>query len=186
MSVARRLLAIYGIFEILLLISSFFMDKSWFYSTQVAFFGSLLILFATFKSYQRRVLSRVENEKFILDDDYYDEDEGSEWGENFTEYTDDGKKILKKGEKAEEILEQELDPKEILKKEKEAMKNMPKFANLHTALVPFRLIAYAVLVLGFLALNRHGNLNIIGFLIALGIMPIGALVYGVMSRADKQ
>ena len=54
--------------------------------------------------------------------------------------------------------------------------------NYFTAFVPFRLIAYAVLVVGFLALKRHGNLDIAAFLIALSAMPAGALIYGVRSN----
>lgn len=54
--------------------------------------------------------------------------------------------------------------------------------NYFTAFVPFRLIAYAVLVVGFLALKRHGNLDIAAFLIALAAMPAGALIYGVKSN----
>ena len=54
--------------------------------------------------------------------------------------------------------------------------------NYFTAFVPFRLIAYAVLVVGFLALKRHGNLDIAAFLIALAAMPAGALIYGVRSN----
>ena len=54
--------------------------------------------------------------------------------------------------------------------------------NYFTAFVPFRLIAYAVLVVGFLVLKRHGNLDIVAFLIALAAMPAGALIYGVKSN----
>ena len=54
--------------------------------------------------------------------------------------------------------------------------------NYFTAFVPFRLIAYAVLVVGFLALKRHDNLDIAAFLIALAAMPAGALIYGVRSN----
>ena len=54
--------------------------------------------------------------------------------------------------------------------------------NYFTAFVPFRLIAYAVLVVGFLALKRQDNLDIAAFLIALAAMPAGALIYGVKSN----
>ena len=56
--------------------------------------------------------------------------------------------------------------------------------NFFTAFVPFRLIAYAVLVVGFLALKRHSNLDIAAFLIALAVMPAGALIYGVRSNEN--
>lgn len=189
MSINKKLLAIYAIFEISLLISSAFLGKAWFYSSQVAFFASLLILLATFRSYKMRVNSRVEHERMIMSDDEYDEEEDSEWGENFTDRTDDGRLIVKKHKKSDnnesEEVELELSPKEILQKERAAIKNLPKFRNLQTAFVPFRLIAYSVLVVGFLALNRQGNLDIVGFLLALGIMPMGAFIYGVIGYGDK-
>ena len=176
MSIDKKLLAIYGVFEISLLVSSVFFGKEWFYSSHVAFFSSLLILFATFKSYKKRVLSKIEDEKLNL------EDEEDDWGENF--HTNKGIKTDLNDENFKDEAGSELSAKEILKQEKAAIRNMPKFANLQTAFVPFRLMAYAVLVIGFLFLNRHENLNIIAFLSALGIMPIGALIYGAMSKDD--
>ena len=43
-----KLLAVYGAFETLLLLGSAVFGRAWFYSSQVAFAGSLLVLAATF------------------------------------------------------------------------------------------------------------------------------------------
>lgn len=194
MSFDKRLLAVYGGFEILLLISSLFMGKSWFFSSQVAFFGSLLILLASFRSYKNRVLSKVEDAKLALN-----EDEDEIWGEG-----EEGDLEAKFKAKAEEFRvgqdlnrekdenlsanlnreDENLSAKELLKREKRLAKKNIKFENLQTAFVPFRLIAYAFLVVGFLALNRNGVFDMTAFLLALGIMPIGALIYGVIVRGD--
>ncbi|MDO5046454.1 hypothetical protein [Campylobacter sp.] len=191
MSFDKRLALVYGGFEILLLISSIFMGKSWFFSSQVGFFGALLILFASFRSYKNRVLSKVEEAKLTLNNDEEDEI----WGESND--SDLKAKFEAKSKefriKQEQNLEHEKDlsqedenlsAKELLKREKRLSKKNIKFENLQTAFVPFRLIAYAFLVVGFLSLNRNGVFDITAFLLALGVMPIGALMYGVIVRGD--
>ena len=50
-----KLIAVYGAFEALLLLSSAVFGRAWFYSSQVAFAGSLLVLAATFRAYKKRV-----------------------------------------------------------------------------------------------------------------------------------
>ncbi|MGP1485055.1 MAG: hypothetical protein ACTTJC_03015 [Campylobacter sp.] len=54
-------------------------------------------------------------------------------------------------------------------------KNSPNYL---TAFVPFRFMAYACMVVGFLSLQRNEMLDIWAFLIALGVMPLGALIFG--------
>lgn len=202
MLIDKRLALVYGGFEILLLISSIFMGKSWFLSSQVAFFGSLLILLASFRSYKNRILSKIEEAKLTLQDD----DEDEIWGENSQsdlkakfeakakEFRANQGSEVDKGsnlasndfaetDKKEENLEN-LSAKELLKREKRLAKKNIKFENLQTAFVPFRLIAYAFLVVGFLSLNRNGVFDITAFLLALGVMPVGALIYGAIVRGD--
>ncbi|WP_367649326.1 hypothetical protein [Campylobacter sp. RM16188] len=202
MLIDKRLFFVYGGFEILLLISSFFMGKSWFFSSQVAFFGSILILLASFRSYKNRVLSKVEEARLTLQDD----DEDEIWGEssqddlkakfeakakefrvNQASEVDEGSNLAShkhpQTDKKEENLEN-LSAKELLKREKRLAKKNIKFENLQTAFVPFRLMAYAFLVVGFLALNRNEVFDMTAFLLALGVMPVGALVYGVIVRGD--
>ena len=239
-----RLIAVYGAFEALLLLGSAVFGRAWFYSSQVAFAGSLLVLAATFRAYKKRV------ENGVRDYDAYAEDDIDEWGENHEEFPDraenakfdghdphreDAKCLdasnldgsVKADAKFDQAAELNLSGENVLvkfdaatgqnkaaqgkfdeqnlsgtsqnsglnlnesnqnsetkpsKKQNFAQNLKQNLPNYFTAFVPFRLIAYAVLVVGFLALKRHGNLDVAAFLIALAAMPAGALIYGVKSN----
>jgi len=241
-----KLLAVYGAFEALLLLGSAVFGRAWFYSSQVAFAGSLLVLAATFRAYKKRV------ENGVRDYDASAEDYIDEWGENHEEFPDrpaeakfdghdphreDGKHldasnldglaktdaVLNLNDENERVkfdaateqnkaAQGKFDDKNLNgasqnsgsnlsaasesnlsessagseakppKKQNFAQNLKQNSPNYFTAFVPFRLIAYAVLVVGFLALKRHGNLDIAAFLIALAAMPAGALIYGVKSN----
>lgn len=241
-----KLLAVYGAFETLLLLGSAVFGRAWFYSSQVAFWGSLLVLAATFKAYKKRVQNGVRDYDAFADDDI------DEWGENHEEFPDrpaeakfyghdphreDAKRLdalnledyaktdaqlnlNDENERAKfdaateqnEAVQGKFDDPNLSGADQNSESNLsranesnlnelnqnseakpPKkqnFArnlkqnspNYFTAFVPFRLIAYAVLVVGFLALKRQDNLDIAAFLIALAAMPAGALIYGVKSN----
>ena len=247
-----KLLAVYGAFEALLLLGSAVFGRAWFYSSQVAFGGSLLVLAATFRAYKKRVQNGVR------DYDASAEDDIDEWGENHEEFPDrpaeakfyghdphreDAKRLdasnldgsVKADAKFDQAAGLNLSGENVLvkfdavtgqnkaaqgkfdeqnlsgtsqnsgsnlsaanesnlnesnqnnetkpsKKQNFARNLKQNSPNYFTAFVPFRLIAYAVLVVGFLALKRHGNLDIAAFLIALAAMPAGALIYGVRSN----
>lgn len=215
-----KLLAVYGAFEALLLLGSAVFGRAWFYSSQVAFAGSLLVLAATFRAYKKRV------ENGVRDYDASAEDDIDEWGENHEEFPDrpaeakfyghdphrenvkrlDELNLNDENERAK-FDEQNLNDASQIgrsnlsranetnlnesnqnsetkpsKKQNFAQNLKQNSPNYFTAFVPFRLIAYAVLVVGFLALKRHGNLDVAAFLIALAAMPAGALIYGVKSN----
>ena len=215
-----KLIAVYGAFEALLLLSSAVFGRAWYYSSQVAFGGSLLVLAAAFRAYKKRVQNGVR------DYDASAEDDIDEWGENHEEFPDHLAEAKFDGHDPHREYAKHLDEPN-LKDENERVKfdeqnlndasqsgrsnlslanesNLSKsnqnsetkpskkqnFAhnlkqnspNYFTAFVPFRLIAYAVLVVGFLALKRQDNLDIAAFLIALAAMPAGALIYGVKSN----
>ena len=233
-----KLLAVYGAFEALLLLGSAVFGRAWFYSSQVAFGGSLLVLAATFRAYKKRVQNGVR------DYDASAEDDMDEWGENHEEFPDraenakfdghdphreDAKRLdasnldglAKTDAKFDQAAQLNLNDKNELvkfdeqnlsdadqsggsnlsranesnlsksnqnsetkpsKKQNFARNLKQNSPNYFTAFVPFRLIAYAVLVVGFLALKRQDNLDIAAFLIALAAMPAGALIYGVKSN----
>ena len=247
-----KLIAVYGAFETLLLLGSAAFGRAWFYSSQVAFAGSLLVLAATFRAYKKRV------ENGVRDYDASAEEDIDEWGENHEEFPDrpaeakfyghdphreyakrldalnledyaktdaefdqaaelnlNGENELVKFDAATEqneaaqgkFDEQNLSgasqnsgsnlnvesesnlskssvgsEAKVQKKQNFARNLKQNSPNYFTAFVPFRLIAYAVLVVGFLVLKRHDNLDIAAFLIALAAMPAGALIYGVKSN----
>lgn len=247
-----KLIAVYGAFEALLLLGSAVFGRAWFYSSQVAFAGSLLVLAATFRAYKKRI------ENGVRDYDASAEDDIDEWGENHEEFPDrpaeakfDGHDPHRKNTKRldasnldglakidaefdqaaglnlngenervkfdaateqNEAAQGKFDEQNLsgasqiggsnlsaanesnLSKSNQNSETKPSkkqnFArnlkqnspNYFTAFVPFRLIAYAVLVVGFLALKRQDNLDVAAFLIALAAMPAGALIYGVKSN----
>lgn len=215
-----KLLAVYGAFEALLLLGSAVFGRAWFYSSQVAFAGSLLVLAATFRAYKKRVENGVRDYDASADDDI------DEWGENHEEfsgrpaeakfdehdpYCEDAKRLdgLNLNDENERVKFDDpnsngadqnsgsnlsaASESNLSKSSKDSEAKPPKkqnFAqnlkqnspNYFTAFVPFRLIAYAVLVVGFLALKRHDSLDVTAFLIALAAMPAGALIYGVRSN----
>lgn len=190
MSFDKRLLAVYGGFEILLLLASIFMGKAWFFSSQVGFFASLLILFASFRSYKNRVLSKVDEAKLTLsdDDEIYGDVSDEEFRAKFEaksrEFRAGNGQNLQNLDENLSLQDENLSAKELLKREKALAKKNIKFENLQTAFVPFRLISYVFLVVGFLALKTNSLLDLSAFLLALGVMPLGALIYGVMIRGD--
>ena len=247
-----KLIAVYGAFETLLLLSSAVFGRAWFYSSQVAFGGSLLVLAETFRAYKKRVQNGVR------DYDASAEDDIDEWGENHEEFPDrpaeakfyghdphrenakrldasnlDGlaktdaefdqaaelnlnsenerakfDAVTEQNEAAQgkfddpnlsgadqnsesnlspasesNLSESSKDSETKPSKKQNFARNLKQNSpNYFTAFVPFRLIAYAVLVVGFLALKRQDNLDIAAFLIALAAMPVGALIYGVKSN----
>ena len=238
-----KLIAVYGAFEALLLLGSAVFGRAWFYSSQVAFAGSLLVLAATFRAYKKRV------ENGVRDYDASAEDDIDEWGENHEEIPDrpaeakfdghdphcenakrldvsnldglaktdaefdqavelnlNGENELVKFDAAteqNEAAQGKFDEQNLNGASQNSESNLSKsskdsetkpskkqnFAqnlkqnspNYFTAFVPFRLIAYAVLVVGFLALKRQDNLDIAAFLIALAAMPAASFIYGFKS-----
>lgn len=161
----KRVALVYLCFWLILLVAGSFISLKFLLSSQVAFFASLLILAASFRAYKRRVETHVEDGRDeilamqSIDDEWDEEEQGVEQeakAQNFS---------LK-------------DEKARLKKQKLGLKDM----NLTAAVMPYRLLAYAVLFLGFLMLDRKGALDIAGFLIGLAPMPLGALVFGFVSK----
>ena len=188
-----KLLAVYGAFEALLLLGSAVFGRAWFYSSQVAFAGSLLVLAATFRAYKKRVENGVRDYDASADDDI------DEWGENHEEFPDrpveakfdeqnlsdadqSGGLNLSLANESNLSKSNQNSETKPSKKQNFARNLKQNSPNYFTAFVPFRLIAYAVLVVGFLALKRQDNLDIAAFLIALAAMPAGALIYGVKSN----
>ncbi|MCR4941943.1 MAG: hypothetical protein K5978_04025 [Campylobacter sp.] len=151
----KTLFVIYLCFFLVLLLCGIFLGKAFLLSSQVAFFSSLLIIFASYKSYERKILSRLNDESYLAKLKENDDDDDIQQSQKDEQ-----------GEKSDKI------------KKSSVLTNL-KNVNLSTASFPYRLIAYRVLFVGFLALQRQGNLSISGLLIGLGAMPLGALIFGI-------
>ena len=139
-----------------------FISNQFFISSQISFFASLIILTASFFAYKNRINSRLENARDEILAKIEEEDEEDD-------------EILPQNEAKEFSLK---DEKARLKKQKFSFKDI-SFA---AAFIPYRLVAYAILFLGFIFLKNENLLNVPGFLVGLASMPIGAFIFGIMQN----
>lgn len=139
-----------------------FISNQFFISSQISFFASLIILTASFFAYKNRINSRLENAKDEILAKIEEEDEEDD-------------EILPQKEAKEFSLK---DEKARLKKQKFSFKDRSFVA----AFMPYRLVAYAILFLGFIFLRSENLLNVAGFLVGLAPMPIGAFIFGIMQN----
>ncbi|MFC2587395.1 MAG: hypothetical protein ACFNYB_03720 [Campylobacter sp.] len=186
--VLKRLLFIYGALWAALTLAGAFAGVKFIASSQTAFFAALLIAAATFFSYKRRAELRLLNDRdeILALEAEKDEAEAEIWGdENLDAQNLANEKMPSaRGENlgGENSARENLkDEKARLKRQKTSLKDM----NLTAAFTPYRLLAYAALALGFLALKRKEMLDIAGFLIGLAGMPLGAMIFGVLGAKAR-
>ncbi len=159
-----RFLKVFIVIEVaILVIAGFFGGKVWILNTQIGFITSSLVMVASIISYKRMVNTRVEHGIITYDDSkdtidiledpydlYSEEVVESEEGDNLTKAVKDEKDTLKDNGRT---LAQTL-------------------KDTKAALSTYRLFAYAMLILGFMYLNRQELLHIPSYMIALGLPPI--------------
>lgn len=128
----------------------------------VAMFSSMLIVLGSLYAYRNMIQSRVENSEI---DDF--KDTIDEMDDPYDLYEE---------ERESEIT----DIKQMIKEEKARQKgniiqNTTKNASAMVSL--YRLVPYAFLILGFIALNNSHALSILPYLIGLAVgIPIGYLI----------
>ena len=159
MRTISRLLICYFVLWLVLSVIGKFVSFSFFISSQISFFASLIILTASFFAYKNRINSRLENARDEILAKIEEEDE----------------EILSQNEVKEFSLK---DEKARLKKQKFSFKDR----SFVVAFMPYRLVAYAILFFGFIFLKNENLLNVPGFLVGLAPMPIGAFVFGLMEN----
>jgi len=163
-SISIRILKVLLFVDLLLLLGSlFFGGKIWVYNTQIGFISATLIMVASVISYRRMVNTRVEHGIVTMDDskDVIDklEDPYDLYSEEITE------------------TEEEQNLVEVVKEERKKLKQNRRslgqtLKDTKAALSIYRLAAYAVLILGFMYLNRQGLLHIPSYLLALSLPPM--------------
>ena len=148
---------------LLLIISIVFGGKLWIYNTQIGFISATLIMVASMISYRRMVNTRVEHGIVTLDD-----------SKDVIDKLEDPYDLY-----SEEIVEEktEEDLVEVVKEERKKLKQNRRslgqtLKDTKAALSLYRLAAYAVLILGFMYLNRHELLHIPSYLLALSLPPM--------------
>lgn len=161
---------------LLLVIALIFFDIKILYSTQIGYITSTTVMIASIVSYRRMVHARVK-EKIITMDDSKDtidkiEDPYDLYSEDQT--VEDEEKSLAQTVKEE---------KKKLKQNKRGLYQTLK--DTKAALSIYRLSSYALLILGFLYLNRQHLLHIPSYIIALGI-PSVILVWVLIKEKEKE
>ena len=172
----RRLILILGVADLLLAVVAFVAGGvPALASSQVGFFSSLLVVAASFGSYRRMVrqrlavgmaapetrdsIDRMEDPYGLYDDEEPGNGEGEETAENFREIVREEKARLKKSRRS---------PARV------ARDAVPAFS-------PWRLGAYALLVLGFFFLRGKSWLLLAAYLPALAL-PIVVTVWFLLGR----
>ena len=171
-----KILKLLLLIDVILIVGSIiFFDMNVLINSQIAFFTSTLVMIGSMFSYRRMVNARVEHNIIT---------------------TDDSKDVIDKLEDpydlySEEIIEDtDVNISEAIKEEKKRMKANRRslfqtIKDTKGALSIYRLSAYALLVLGFLYLNRHGILHIPAYLISLSL-PIIAILTVLVSSKENQ
>jgi hypothetical protein len=163
---------VFIILDLCILVYAFiFQGNLWALNTQVAFISSLFITIASFLSYKRNIQSRLSNLDLTKLQKNEDRDKIDEIDDPFDLYSE-----------YEEIPEEELTPekiKEIINDEKSKVKKNTFKNTLFSAtgfLSIYRILGYSILIFGFFALNNNGIFQPFGFIVGLGIVPLGVLL----------
>lgn len=162
-STNRKILIVLVAVDLLLaIVSVIFFDMRVLYNTQIGYITSTLVMVASILSYRRMVNARVEHNIITMDDskDLIDKLE-----DPYDLYSEDA------------VEEEEKDFVETVKEEKKKLKENRRsvyqtIKDTKAALSIYRLGAYAVLILGFLYLNRQGLLHIPSYIISLGLPSV--------------
>ncbi len=150
-----------------------FGELTWLLNTQVALISSLLVTIGSYMGYKKNILARAEDH--INDDDNYDE----------VDKMDDQYDLY--SPEAEQLDITEPNKEEI----QEAMKPIKQnhFANFKSGFSGmasfYRLFGYIFLIIGFFYLNNNGYLHVYSYIIGFLIVPISALIVGVVTRKDN-
>ncbi len=147
--------------DLVVIVISLFMGGLWLINTQVAFICSMLITFAAFYAYKKSIKKRVKNSS------------GEEFRDSYEELED-----------PYNLFEDENsnDKKEHKKNSGVFKYTIKGFASgIGGALNPVRILAYGILIVSFLYLNKHGLFNAFAFFVGLSVVPISSMLSSVVS-----
>ena len=172
----KKILTVLVSVDILLLaIAVIFFDIKVLYSTQIGYITATLVMVASIISYRRMVNARVKHNIVTMDDskdtidkledpyDLYSEDVEVDEDKSLVETVKDEKKKLKENRRT--VYQTIKDTK--------------------AALSIYRLGAYALLIIGFLYLNRQQLLDIPAYIVSLGI-PSVILVWILIREKEQE
>ncbi|MEN8726837.1 MAG: hypothetical protein ABF276_02630 [Sulfurovum sp.] len=174
-SMNRKILTVLVIVDVLLLlVSIIFFDMKVVYNTQIGYITSTLVMVASILSYRRMVNARVKHNIVTMDDS---KDVIDKLEDPYDLYSEDV------------VEDEEKDFAATVKEEKKKLKENRRtvyqtIKDTKAALSIYRLGAYALLILGFLYLNRQGLLHIPSYIISLGI-PSVILVWVLLKEKEN-
>ncbi len=141
--------------------------KNWLYTTQIGFFTSSLVIFASMASYRNMIQKRIE---YGVDrDDGVDRDEIDKIDDPYDLYDEETKpeeRELTREEFVEVVDEERAKQKAQKRSISEVLRDSRAFLSF------YRLGAYGLLILGFFYLNRHDYLHIPSYFFALSVPPV--------------
>lgn len=156
-----------------------FANSLWLLNTQIAFISSLLVSIATFLSYQNNVKKRLETQEQSIDT-LDDRDKIDEIDDPFDLYSEDEPIMEEKELTASEI-------KTIIQEEKTKIKQN-SFKNLFKSTTSFvslyRVVGYAVLVVGFFYLVNNKLFEPFAYLVGLFVVPLSMLVMKLFGKSE--
>ena len=147
---------------LLLLIALIFFDIKVLYSTQIGYITATMVMIASIISYRRMVNARVK-EKIITMDDSRDTIDKLE--DPYDLYSEE-----EEVDESKDLSGVVIEEKKKLKKNKSGL--YQTLRDTKAALSVYRLSSYALLILGFMYLNRQELLHIPAYIIALGIPSV--------------
>ena len=158
---------------LLIVLAVIFFDIKILWSTQIGFISASLVMLASMKSYQRMVDARVEHNIITIDD-----------SKDVIDQLEDPYDLY-----SEDAVEEEKPLVDVVKEERKKLKKNSRslgqtLKDTKAALSVYRLGAYAVLILGFLYLNRHGLLQIVPYVLALSL-PMLVVVFVLLSNKEN-
>ncbi len=153
----------------ILILATYFLSFEFYINLQIAFLSSFFIILGAMYTYRRMINTRVDSDVISEQRDVLDKIE-------------DPYELYEDTAPSQEV-DKEKDFKEIVKEEKKkiktlSLKNMKYGAKGSSS--PVRVVPYIFLILGFIALNNNGLLNIAVYLPSL----LGGIVVGYISGKE--
>ena len=171
----KDFLYLFILIDLFLLAFSIYKGEGWVINSQLAFLSSLLISVSSFFAYRKNVLSKLKKGDIPITDE---RDELDKIDDKFDLFSEE---------------EEERSPQEISRIIKEEKRKRKGFKNtllslktsLPSFLSPLRFLAYLFLIGAFFYLNRHHLLNVFAFLSGLFVVPLGILLYFLISSLKR-
>ncbi|WP_419770001.1 MAG: hypothetical protein ACNI3C_11795 [Candidatus Marinarcus sp.] len=178
MTMIRKFAKVYLLLDLLVIIGCIIAGNYlWLINTQVAFISAMIITLGSFWGYKKNIENRVANTYLKEEELLEDRDAIDAIDDPYDLYSEINETAPK------ELSAHEI--KEILSQEKKKVKQN-SFKNTVFSAQAFasiyRLVGYALLVLGFFVLNNNGILDIFAYLVGLFSVTLATLIINANSR----